>query len=82
MEQNYDGNLKIHVCNMHPKDETLQYFICRGDPLFASQTKQKNMNKKSHFLSTGLRYVDTADPLLKSKLVEHTDFMDREKYEH
>ena len=67
---------------MHPKGETLQYFICCGDPLFASPTKQKPNNNKRNLLLTGLQYFDIVDTLLKSKLVEHTDFMDREKYEH
>ena len=54
MEHNYDGGLKKYVSNMYPKGETLQYYICRGDSLFQSSIKERNSNKKSNILSTGL----------------------------
>ena len=75
MEHNYEGHLKIHVSSMHPKGETLQYYICRGDTLFQSPIKERDSNKKSNILSTGLLYYDTVDAISKSKFVEHTAFM-------
>ena len=77
IEHNYGSDLNIHMSNMNPKGKTLQYCICRGDPLFQSPIKERNSNKKNYILSTGLRYYNTVDVILRSKLVEHTAFMNR-----
>ena len=81
MKHNCDRDLKIHVSNMHPKVKILQYYICRGDPLFQSPIKERNSSKKSNMLSTGLQYYNTVDGILKYKLVEHTAFMNETKYD-
>ena len=81
MKHNCDSDLKIHVSNMHPKVKTLQYYICRGDPLFQSPIKERNSSKKSNIVPTRLRYYDIVDAILKSNLVEHTAFMNGTKYD-
>ena len=45
MEHNCDGELKIHVSNMYHKGEILQYYVCRGDPLFQGPIKERTSSK-------------------------------------
>ena len=67
------GKNKFHISNTHHKGETKHYYVCLGKPHFSGPTKQIKATVNGLFSSTAIRYINSSDKRLRTKLQEHID---------